>query len=137
MTRRRTKYDKGAWEVQKERHRIAGKKPPPEDATQAVGEVIPAVMQGMGLANRLWEHSLAQEWPDLVGAQVAHHTRPGRLDRGMLVVFVSNSAWLNELSRYSQKRMLENLQARFGADKIRNLRLQLDPGESGPCPCRS
>ena len=84
-------------------------------------------MKQLGLENRLWEEALLSEWPALVGEQVARQTRPGRLDHKVLYVFVSHSTWLNELSRYGQKQMLANLQARFGADRIKSIRLQLDP----------
>jgi len=40
---------------------------------------------------------------------------------------VRHPGWLSELSRYSQKQILENMQKRFGRDKIRNVRIQLDP----------
>ena len=84
-------------------------------------------MKQLRLEDRLWEQTLLSEWEELVGTQVAMHARPGRLDRKVLYVFVSHPTWLSELSRFSQKQMLENLQKRFGADKIRSLRLQLDP----------
>ena len=72
---------------------------------------------------------MIKDWAELVGAQVAQHTRPGRIHRKMLFVFVDHSLWLNELSRYGQQKMLENIQAKFGSDKIKSIRLQLDPGE--------
>ena len=67
-------------------------------------------------------------WPDVAGPAVAKHTRPGRLERNTLVVFVDSSAWLNDLLRYGQKLILEKLQKKFGADKISAVRFLLDPG---------
>ncbi|MFH0982921.1 MAG: DUF721 domain-containing protein [Planctomycetota bacterium] len=93
----------------------------------SIGDIIPGVMKQLGLDKHLWEQAILSEWPALVGPQVAAHTRPGRIERGTLFVFVSHSTWLNELSRYGKKEMLENLQKRFGADKIKSIRLQLDP----------
>ncbi len=92
-----------------------------------IKEVIPGLLQKLGLESRLWEQALVNEWPVLVGEQVALHTRPGRIYHGVLHVFVKNSAWLNELSRYGRKEMLANLQRRFGTTRIRQIRLQIEP----------
>ena len=54
-----------------------------------------------------------------------------RYQNRQLVVFVDSATWLNELKRYNQAEMLKKLQARFGADKIRRLSLQPDPGTQG------
>ncbi|MBN1268539.1 MAG: DUF721 domain-containing protein [Kiritimatiellae bacterium] len=98
---------------------------------QSIGDVIPGVMKQLGLDKHLWEQAILSEWPALVGPQVAAHTRPGRIERGTLFVFVSHSTWLNELSRYGKTEMLANLQKRFGAEKIKSVRLQLDPDQHG------
>ncbi|MFH0953780.1 MAG: DUF721 domain-containing protein [Verrucomicrobiota bacterium] len=127
MARRRKSFNRGRWEVERERHALTRREPVPPPAAEALADVIPQVMKDLGLENRFWERTLVAEWEKLVGPQVAQHARPGRLDRKILYVFVVHPAWLSELSRYGQKQMLENLQKRFGADKIKALRLQLDP----------
>lgn len=123
---------RGRWRVEQERFRLSTDHPPldSEPACRA-GDMIPAVLREAGLEERLWERTLLAEWPQLVGEQVARRARPGRLQRKVLVVFVSNSAWLNELSRFGQGPMLQKLQGRFGSDKITALRFQLDPDLPG------
>lgn len=123
---RKQKYDKGRWQLERERHHIARDTPPPPDLSASIADIVPNVMKKWGLENRLWEQELADQWESIAGKQVAAHARPGALNRGTLVVFVSHSTWLSELKRYGQKQLLANLQERFGA-KIRALRLQLDP----------
>ena len=49
------------------------------------------------------------------------------MQRNILTIFVSNAAWLNELSRYSKPELLRKLQTRFGADRIADLRFAPDP----------
>ena len=123
---RKQRYDKGRWQLERERHHIARDIPPPPDQSSAIAEVVPSVMKGWGLENRMWEQELADRWEALAGKQVAAHARPGALDRGTLVVFVTHPAWLSELKRYGQKQLLANLQQQFGT-RIRGIRLQLDP----------
>ena len=119
--------DKSAWELQRERHRILRTTPLQPESLATVVEVVPLVMKQLGLENRLWEQALINEWESLVGPQVAKHARAGRLERKVLHIFVDHPAWLSDLSRYGQKQLVENLQKKFGADKIKGIRLQLDP----------
>lgn len=99
----------------------------PDRFAHRIGDLISGVMKDLGLEQRLWERAITEEWPTLVGRQVAAHTRPGPLERGTLVVFVRHSTWLAELRHCGMQEILLNLQKRFGADRIRAVRLQLDP----------
>jgi len=122
------KFNPGRWQVERERCRIDKYMPAAESRdAPIVGDVIPAVMKRLGLATPHWLAVLTEEWPALVGEDVAAHTRPGRVDGKRLVVFVDNSVWLSELVRYGQRPMLARLQERFGAAKVAAVYLQLDP----------
>jgi predicted nucleic acid-binding Zn ribbon protein len=128
--RRRKAYHKGRWALQRERCRIDSPVPAADDREPvAVGDMVGDVMKKLGLAGREWEGILQREWPELVGDDVARHTRPGRVDRKRLVVFVDSSTWLYELKRYSRGRFLGNIQRRVGAGRIESLVFQIDPGD--------
>lgn len=127
------KFDRGKWELLRERFRLsADARPPAPDRSTPLADMVPGVMKSFGLDDRFWEQALINEWTALVGAGVAKHSRPGRVHRQTLIVFVKNSAWLSELVRYGQKQILENVQKRFGAAKIKSVRIELDPDASGP-----
>ncbi len=70
---------------------------------------------------------LRREWPKVLGATLARQSRPGPLSNAQLIVYVSNSSWLYEMSRFGKADILAKLQQRFGAQQIRDLRFQLDP----------
>ena len=123
----REREDKSRWQVERERHHIARTTPPQPDCSAPIDSVVASVVKGMGLDQRFWEKELISEWESLVGPQVAKHARPGRLERKILHIFVDHPAWLSDLSRYGQKQVLANLQKRFGEEKIKGVRLQLDP----------
>lgn len=128
MVRKGNNPDRSAWQIQRERLHLRRERPPlPADSTAMIGDVLPTVMKQLGLEEHFWMQTLAAEWESLVGPQIAKQARPGRVDHKTLHVFVTHSAWLSELSRYGQKQILAKLQARFGADRIKNIRLQLDP----------
>jgi predicted nucleic acid-binding Zn ribbon protein len=94
---------------------------------RSLGDILPAIMKKLGLEAEQWLMSLQPEWVDLMGPAVAKHTRPGRMDRKRLVVFVDSSVWLNELKRFGRTELLDKLQARFGKDKIESVSLEMDP----------
>jgi len=101
---------------------------PVADGGVALGEAIRQVIRTLERESPSWTTELAAEWPALAGAGAGAHTRPGGWRNGDLVVYVDNSVWLSELKRYGQRDLLAALQRRFGKERIRQVRLQLDPG---------
>ena len=126
-TGRKLHFDRGAWALQKERFATDAPAPPPPFEVHPLAEVVPDVMKKIGMHGRLHEAAMQEEWPRLVGPQLADHTRPGKLDHDVLTVYVDHSAWLSELSRYGRKQIMEKLKARFGAGCIKSIHLALDP----------
>ena len=124
---RKDEFNRGAWAVERERCQIAMERPPPRRDEQPLAAVAQRVLKAWKLEGRAVEMRLVAAWPEIVGPQVAMHARPGRLERGVLVVFVSNSVWLAELNRLFQKPMLDNIRRQLGTNDVRALRLQLDP----------
>ena len=124
---RKEQFNKGAWAVQRERCRLADEQPPPQRHDQMVANIAQHIIRDLKLEARVTETRLLNEWPQMVGPQVAAHVRPGRLERGVLTVFVANSTWLAELSRMWLKPMLANIRRELGTAEVRSLRLQLDP----------
>ena len=124
---RKESFNHGAWAVQRERCQIAAEQPAPPHHDQSVTDVAQRILKSWKLDGRAVEMRLLTAWPEIVGPQVAAHARPGRLERGLLVVYVANSVWLAELNRLFQKPMLDNIRQCLGTDAVRALRLQLDP----------
>lgn len=71
---------------------------PRPDRLQLVGELIPRFLQKKGLAAKVEAASVVPEWEELVGPGIAAVTHPIRVSDGTLVVAVSTSAWMMELS---------------------------------------
>lgn len=124
---RKEPFNRGAWAVERERCQIAAERPAPRLHNSSVADVAGRVLKSWKLDGRAAELRLIAAWPEIVGPQVAAHARPGRLERGLLVVYVANSVWLAELNRMFQKPMLDNIRRRLGTNDVRTLRLQLDP----------
>ena len=119
---------RGRWEVERERCRIEEKIPRPalRDA-DPIGSIVDGVIAKVLPRELRWASRLCAEWVEMVGGTVAQHTRPGRVDGSHLYVYVDSSVWLNELKRYGQKEMLDNIQCHLGKSAITALHLVPDP----------
>jgi predicted nucleic acid-binding Zn ribbon protein len=124
---RKEPFNKGAWAVQRERCHLDDERPTPPLHDQLVADLAQQLIKDLKLEARVTETRLLNEWAQIVGPQVAAHARPGRLERGVLTVYVANSVWLAELSRMWLKPMLANILRQLGTKDVRSLRLQLDP----------
>ncbi|MFZ4395274.1 MAG: DUF721 domain-containing protein [Kiritimatiellia bacterium] len=76
----------------------------------------------------LWREELAQVWEQVVPPAFASVVRPGKWDRGVLYLFVTNNARLFELQRFHLKAMETALRQHFGDARVRQVRLMIDPG---------
>lgn len=64
-------------------------------------------------------------WVDVVGEDLAAHSRPTALDRGRLVVTCESSAWASEF-RWLEKQVLERLAETTGSDRITALSVKVE-----------
>ena len=125
---RRKPFNKGQWQLARERFHIAAYEPPAPDAgALPIGSLIPEVFKGMKLDAHAQVARIAAVWPEIVGPQLAANTQPAHLDNRLLTVFVSHPAWLFELRGAPAAEILARLQARFGKNEIMNIRWSIDP----------
>lgn len=125
---RRRHLNAGRWQLERERFQLPSHcRPASGGEISSAGSVAADLLKKAGLESKLWEQTLIDEWLTLVGDAVARRARPGQMQRKVLTIYVSNAAWLNELSRYGKTEMLNKLQSRFGPERIVDLRFQPDP----------
>ena len=94
---------------------------------RGLGDAIRAVLKRANLGSREWLEQLTVDWDQIAGVAVAAHTRPGRMERDALVVFVDNSVWLSELSRRGSRALLQNILRRPDTQAVKRLIFRLDP----------
>lgn len=125
---RRVQFDRGRWQVERERCQIPDARPRSRQSEPVrMGDIVAGALKQLGPNASTWVRGLESEWLELVGTPLARHARPGKYREGNLVVFVDSSTWLNEIKRYHQATMLAKLRARFGEDRIKSLVVQVDP----------
>ena len=125
---RRKPYNRGQWEVARERFRVADLQPPAEDAgALPLAALLPEALKGMKLDAHAQVARIAAAWPEIVGPQLAGNTRPAQLENKILLVYVSHPAWIMELRGAMTAEILSRLQAKFGSNDLKNLRFAIDP----------
>ena len=90
-----------------------------------VGEILPRVLELLGLDNRFEEVRLMQGWAEVVGPVVAKKSRPRMLKNGILFIEVENSVWMQELW-FHQKQIIERIQKEYPKVEIKGIRLEIE-----------
>jgi predicted nucleic acid-binding Zn ribbon protein len=90
-----------------------------------MSKLIPGVMKGLGLEQRLQQSQVFFLWPNLVGADIARHAQPVSLRNGLLIIAVDHPIWLQELSRFHKTLILQKVQAKVGKKAVRDIVLRI------------
>src|SRR5215471_15793935 len=90
----------------------------PQPLAAAVGGLLSA---------RGWRQQAAMgavfgNWPEIVGREVAAHTRPESFDDGELTVTADSDAWATQV-RYLAPKVLARLAEELGAGTVRHIRV--------------
>ena len=96
------------------------------DRWQAPADVLPKLMQRLGLRERLHETEVIEVWSKIVGEFIAAHSAPVALREGILYVRVLQPALHYELEQVSKIEILRKLKQRFGSKTIRDVRFRVD-----------
>ena len=92
---------------------------------QIVGDVLPKLMQRLGLSERLHETEVIEAWANIVGDFIATHSAPVSLREGVLYVRVLQPALHYELEQISKPAILRKLKQRFGGRTVRDVRFRI------------
>jgi len=95
------------------------------DRWQLPAELVPKMMQRLGLRERLHETEVIDTWSKIVGEFIAAHSTPFALRDGILYVRVLQPALHYELEQISKFEILRKLKQRFGAKTIRDVRFRV------------
>ena len=95
------------------------------DRWKVAGELLPKLMQRLGLSERLHENEVMETWAKIVGEFIAAHSAPVALREGILYVRVLQPALHYELEQVSKIEILRKLKKRFGGKTIRDVRFRV------------
>lgn len=95
------------------------------DRCESTADLLPKMMQRLGLRERLHEVEVTEAWQQMVGDFIASHSAPVALRAGVLYVRVLQPALHFELEQVSKTDILRKLKQRFGAKVIRDIRFRV------------
>jgi predicted nucleic acid-binding Zn ribbon protein len=95
------------------------------DRWHSAAELMPRLMQRLGLRERLRETEVIDAWSKIVGDFIAAHSSPVALREGILYVRVLQPALHYELEQISKSEILRKLKQRFGGKTIRDVRFRV------------
>jgi predicted nucleic acid-binding Zn ribbon protein len=95
------------------------------DRWQSPADLVPKLMQRLGLRERLHETEVIDAWSKIVGEFIAAHSAPVALREGILYVRVLQPALHYELEQVSKIDILRKLKKRFGGKTIRDVRFRV------------
>ena len=75
----------------------------------------------------MWREELSLVWSKVVPPDFAAVVRPGKWERGVLYLFVANSARLFEFQRFHLKKLEAELRRHFDATRLKQVRVMIDP----------
>jgi predicted nucleic acid-binding Zn ribbon protein len=96
----------------------------PQPLTAAVGGLLSA----RGWREKAAVGAVFGHWPDIVGPQLAQHSKPESFDSGELTVSADSPAWATQL-RLMAPQLLKRLAEELGHNIVRHIRVN---GPSGP-----
>ena len=90
-----------------------------------VGDVVSALLKNLGVDKNSVQARVACSWEAIVGKEVAAHTRPAEIRRGVLLVHVDSSPWFNELNRNHRAQVIVRLRETIGENDIRDIKFKI------------
>ena len=90
-------------------------------------QLLTSAIEGL-LDQRGWQQQAAMgsvfgRWPEIVGADLAAHTRPDRLDGGELVVIADSTAWATQV-RLLAGTLIRRLNTELGSATITRVKVR-------------
>ncbi len=98
---------------------------PSEKPSGIVSDILPGVLRGLGLEERMEAVKLRACWAEIVGEAVASRSRPQDLKDGTLLILVDNNVWMQEIS-FHRERIIARIKTRFPGLKIGGIRLMIE-----------
>lgn len=94
---------------------------------EGIGGVLSRVVRDLGLERELEGWKAAEEWPRIVGARIARHTRCLGFREGTLRVEAESSAWMHELG-YLERDLVRRINRHLGAERVREVKFIVPRG---------
>ncbi len=124
--RRRQRYAMSPteWTVARERFRIAPDEQPPAAPNTAppMAQLMEEALRSFHLPTVEMVTELAPHWTEIVGAELAAHSHPARVQNGTLFIAVAHPLFLARFHGATARRILDYVQTLHPELKVANVR---------------
>ena len=96
---------------------------PPGKPPRALNEVLGKVLRRMRVSDQSSAIGLFSGWRQIVGATIADHVAPKRLEKRVLVVEVDDPAWATQL-KFLESQLIATLRDSVG-DEVESLEIRV------------
>ena len=93
-----------------------------------IADALARVQAELGLPPSNALRALADQWDEVVGAEVAAHARLTSVHDGTVAIVVDSPLWASQL-RYLEGDIVDRANALAGAGVVSGIRVRVDPGE--------
>lgn len=93
---------------------------PERSSPKKLGDLLPGLLERLGLSKGVREHTVLERWPEIVGPKIAEVTTAERIRDGRLWVSVRHPAWRNELA-FIKEELLAKVNREMGAEIVREI----------------
>ncbi len=97
------------------------------------GSILQGLLKDFGIDRMIIRYRVWSVWEEIVGKQIAAHTRPGFYLGDCLFVIVDHSAWMHQLI-FLKEPILAKINAEIGPDSLSEIRFRLGPVPPPPRP---
>jgi predicted nucleic acid-binding Zn ribbon protein len=94
-----------------------------------ISGILRDVLESCGLSGRMDERSLLQNWSDIVGPEIAAHSRAVDIQDGELIIDADHGAWRQELSLLIPE-IIKKFNAAYGEGAVKEVRWLNRPGRN-------
>ena len=95
-----------------------------------ISGVIPGLLRDKGWEVQLDLHSIFPRWKEIVGEEMNEYAQPLKIEKGVLWLEVTNSAWLQQL-QYEKLELLDTLNSCFRLSSLKDIKMVLPKGRAG------
>jgi predicted nucleic acid-binding Zn ribbon protein len=95
-----------------------------ERGPEPIGTILERWLRATQVRKRIDPREVFDRWPQIVGPEVAGHTRVVDCKRGVLTVEVDSSGLLHDLSTYRAEDLLESIREQEEFQDIREIRFR-------------
>ncbi|MDX1765299.1 MAG: DUF721 domain-containing protein [bacterium] len=97
-----------------------------KSSPEAAGEILRSLLKELGVDQIMQRHEIWSQWEEIVGTEIAAHTRPAFFSGNCLFITVDHSTWMQQLT-FLKSQMLQNINATLENQAVSELRFRLGP----------